>query len=230
MPVQDWMSKDLVTIDADTSIMKASKVMKQNDIQHLPVLSKGRLVSIVSDRDLKEATPSKATTLDIHEMYYLLDKIVVKSLMAKTLYTITPGDTVEKAAAVMLKHHISALPVLDTRGGLAGIITKGDIFRAFVSISGIHQGPLAMGFELEDQPGSIRNVTDVIRSHHGRIASIMTSYTSAPEGFRHVSSAPTKSPTKPPSGRIWKASTGSSILSKKKLLKPLISPTASRLS
>ncbi len=124
MPVQDWMSKDLVTIDEDTSIMKASKVMKQNDIQHLPVLSKGRLVGIVSDRDLKEATPSKATTLDIHEMYYLLDKIVVKSLMPKTLFTITPGDTVEKAAAVMLKHHISALPVLDAQGGLAGILSQ----------------------------------------------------------------------------------------------------------
>ena len=109
------MSKDLVTIDEDTSIMKASKVMKQNDIQHLPVLRKGRLVGIVSDRDLKEATPSKATTLDIHEMYHLLDTITVKSLMPKNLFTIAPGDTVEKAAAVMLKHHISALPVVDAK-------------------------------------------------------------------------------------------------------------------
>jgi acetoin utilization protein AcuB len=186
MPVQDWMSKDLVTIDEDTSIMKASKVMKQNDIQHLPVLSKGRLVGIVSDRDLKEATPSKATTLDIHEMYYLLDKIQVKSLMAKTLFTIAPGDTVEKAAAVMLKRHVSALPVVDAHGGLAGILTKGDVFKAFVSISGVYQGPLAMGLELEEQPGTIRNVTDVIRAHNGRIASIMTGYEGVPEGFRHV--------------------------------------------
>ena len=97
MPVKDWMSQDLVTIEEDTSIMKASKIMKQNNIQHLPVLRQGRLVSIVSDRDLKEATPSKATTLDIHEMYYLLDKVTVKSLMPKHLYTIAPGDTVEKS-------------------------------------------------------------------------------------------------------------------------------------
>lgn len=186
MPVQDWMSKDLITIDEDTSILKASKVMKQNKIQHLPVLRKGRLVGIVSDRDLKEATPSKATTLDIHEMYYLLDKVLVKTLMSNTLVTIAPGDTVEKAAAVMLRNHISALPVVDARGGLAGILTKGDIFRAFVSISGIYQGTLAMGFELEEQPGSIRNVTDVIRAHGGRIASIMTGYEGAPAGFRHV--------------------------------------------
>ena len=186
MPVQDWMSKDLVTIDADTSIMKASRVMEQNEIQHLPVLSQGRLVGIVSDRDLKEATPSKATTLDIHEMYHLLDTITVKSLMPKKIFTITPGETVEKAAAVMLKHHISALPVVDPGGTLAGIITKGDIFRAFVSISGIYQGPLAMGLELPDQLGYIKQVTDVIRENGGRIASIMTRYEEAPEGFKRV--------------------------------------------
>ena len=186
MPVQDWMSKDLVTVDADTSIMKASKVMKQNNIQHLPVMSQGRLAGIVSDRDLKEATPSKATTLDIHEMYHLLDTIAVKSLMPKHLFTITPRETVEKAAAVMLKQHISALPVVDAQGALAGIITKGDIFRAFVSISGIYQGPLAMGLELPDQPGYIKQVTDVIREHGGRIASIMTRYEGAPEGFKRV--------------------------------------------
>jgi acetoin utilization protein AcuB len=186
VPVQDWMSKDLVTIDEDTSIMKASKVMKQNDIQHLPVLSKGRLVGMVSDRDLKEATPSKATTLDIHEMYYLLDKIAVKSLMSKTLVTIAPENTIEKAAAVMLKSHISALPVVDANGALAGIITKGDIFRAFVSISGIYQGALALGVELPDEAGHIKQVTDVIRAHGGRIASIMTRYEGASEGFKHV--------------------------------------------
>jgi len=180
------MSKDLITIDEDTSIMKASKVMKQNDIQHLPVLRKGRLAGIVSDRDLKEATPSKATTLDIHEMYYLLDKIAVKSLMPKTLLIIAPGDTVEKAAAVMLKNHISALPVVDANGALAGILTKGDVFRAFVSISGIYQGPLALGVELPDEAGYIKQVTDVIRTHGGRIASIMTRYEGVPEGFKHV--------------------------------------------
>jgi acetoin utilization protein AcuB len=184
MPVKDWMSKDLITIDEDTSIMKASKVMKQNEIQHLPILRQGRLVGIVSDRDLKEATPSKATMLDIHEMYYLLDKILVKSLMSKDLVTISPGATVEKAAAIMLKRRISALPVLDENGVLTGIITKGDIFRAFVSVSGIYQGPLAMGVELPDQAGYIKQVTDLIRAHGGRIASIVTRYEGAPEGFK----------------------------------------------
>lgn len=186
MPVKDLMSKDLITVNVDDSIMKASKLMKDNKIQHLPVLKKGRLAGIVSDRDLKEASPSKATALDIHELYYLLDMITVGSVMPSRLFTIAPGDTVEKAAAVMLKHNISALPVVNPEGDLEGIITKGDIFRAFVSISGIFQGEWAMGFELADQPGSIKEVTDIIRAHGGRIASILTGYEWAPPGFRHV--------------------------------------------
>ncbi|MFZ0050680.1 MAG: CBS and ACT domain-containing protein [Desulfobaccales bacterium] len=186
MPVQDFMSKDLITVDEDASIIKASKLMKQNQVRHLPVLRKGRLLGIVSDLELKEATPSKATTLDIHEMYYLLDRIKVKSLMPKQLFTIAPGETVEKAAAVMLNRNISALPVVDHQGALQGIITKGDIFRAFVSISGINQAPLAMGFELEDQPGSVKAVADLIQAHGGRIASILSSYGEGPESFLRV--------------------------------------------
>jgi acetoin utilization protein AcuB len=186
MPVQDFMSKDLITVDEDASIIKASKLMKQNRIRHLPVLRKGRLLGIVSDLELKEATPSKATTLDIHEMYYLLDRIKVKSLMPKQLSTIAPGETVEKAAAVMLNRNISALPVVDHQGALQGIITKGDIFRAFVSISGINQAPLAMGFELEEHPGSVKAVTDLIQAHGGRIASILSNYGEAPESLLRV--------------------------------------------
>jgi acetoin utilization protein AcuB len=186
MPVKDLMSKELVNVNVDDPIMKASKIMKENGIQHLPVLKKGALVGIVSDRDLKEASPSKATALDIHELYYLLDKITVGSVMPPRLITIAPLDTVEKAAAVMLNNNISALPVVSEGGGLAGIITKGDIFRAFVSISGIFQGEWAMGLELADEPGSIKEVTDVIRAHGGRIASILTGYEWAPPGLRHV--------------------------------------------
>ena len=186
MPVRDLMSKKLVTVNFEDSILKASKLMKDNRIQHLPVLKQGRLVGIVSDRDLKEAQPSKATTLDIHELYYLLDKVTAGSVMPSRLFTIAADATVEKAAAVMLKHNISALPVINPTGDLEGIITKGDVFRTFVSISGIHQGDLAMGFELEDRPGSIKEVTDVIRAHGGRLASILTDYELAPPGFRHL--------------------------------------------
>ena len=186
MPVKDWMSSEVITVEEDVSIVKASKLMKQNGIQHLPVTKKGRLIGIISDRDLKEAQPSKATTLEIHELYYLLDEIKVKSLISPNLFTTTQEDTIEKAAATMLKHHISALPVVSPEGELEGVITKGDVFRAFVSISGIHLAELSFGFELEDRPGSIGEVANTIRAHGGRIVSILTDYELAAEGFRHV--------------------------------------------
>ncbi|UCG11639.1 MAG: CBS domain-containing protein [Deltaproteobacteria bacterium] len=92
----------------------------------------------------------------------------------------------DKAAALMLEHGISALPVVDNKGNLEGITTKGDVFRAMVAVSGIHQAPLQLGLELEDQPGSIDAVTEVIRAHGGRIVSIINTYHQAPENFRHV--------------------------------------------
>jgi acetoin utilization protein AcuB len=186
MLVQDWMSSKVISVNHDASIMKASKLMKQNGIQHLPVLKEERLIGIISDRDLKEAQPSDATALDIYELYYLLDELKVNSVMSPKLFTITSEESVEKAAATMLKHNISALPVVNPQGELRGIITKGDVFRAFVSISGIYQAELQIGFQLEDRPGSIGQVAGVIRAHGGRIVSILTEYERAPEGFRFV--------------------------------------------
>jgi acetoin utilization protein AcuB len=186
MLVKYWMSGNVITVDEHASIMKASRLMKEHGIQHLPVMKKGRLIAMVSDRDLKEAQPSKATTLDIHELYYLLDQLQVGDIASGNLHTTTAEHTVDKAAALMLKHGISALPVVDEQGELEGIITRGDVFRALVTVSGIYQAPLQIGFEVEDRPGSIKEVTDVIRAHSGRIVSIITNYGHAPEGFRHL--------------------------------------------
>ncbi|MEJ2427617.1 MAG: CBS and ACT domain-containing protein [Deltaproteobacteria bacterium] len=184
MLVKDWMTREVITVEEDVSVMKASKLMKEKGFQHLPVIKKKRLTGIVSDRDLKEAHPSKATTLDIHELYYLLDKLKVEEVMSKNPYTVRGDETTDKAAALMLKHDISALPVVDQRGDLQGIITKGDVFRAMVTVSGIYQAPLQLCVEIEDRPGSIRKVTDVIRAHGGRLVSMITTYEQAAKGFR----------------------------------------------
>ena len=186
MLVKDWMTREVITVEEDVSIMKASKLMKDKGFQHLPVVRQGRLTGIVSDRDLKEAHPSKATTLDIHELYYLLDKLQVKKVMSKNPHTVSGNETTDRAAALMLKHDISALPVVDQKGDLQGIITKGDVFRAMVSVSGIYQAPLQLCVEIEDRPGSIRKVTDVIRANGGRIVSMISTYEQAPQGFRHL--------------------------------------------
>ena len=186
MPVKDWMSKDLVTIDADTSIMKASRVMKQNEIQHLPVLSKGILTGIVSDRDLKEATPSKATTLDVHELYYLLAELQVQEIMSRNPIGVSQDDTVEHAAQIMLEHTISGLPVVDAAGGVVGIITQSDVFRAFMHITGMLQGGVQFALRLEDRPGLIKEVVDLLRARGARFVSLLSSYATSQEGYRDV--------------------------------------------
>ena len=186
MLVKDWMSKDPITINDDTSMMKAIHLMKQNRFRRLPVLQQGRLVGIVSDRDLKEASPSKATTLDVHELYYLLSELHVKDIMTRDPITVGPDDTVEHAAQVMLENTISGLPVVDEQGAVVGILTQSDVFRAFMHITGILQGGVQFALRLEDRPGLIKEVVDLLRAKGARFVSLLTSYTSAQEGYRDI--------------------------------------------
>ena len=186
MLVKDWMSKDPVTINDDTSMMKAIHLMKQNRFRRLPVLHEGHLAGIVSDRDLKEASPSKATTLDVHELYYLLAELHVKDIMTRDPVTVAPEDTVERAAQLMLENTISGLPVVDDQGKVVGILTQSDVFRAFMHITGILQGGVQFALRLEDRPGLIKEVVDLLRGRGARFISLLTSATSAQEGCRDV--------------------------------------------
>jgi len=186
MLVKDWMSKDPITINDDTSMMKAIHLMKQNRFRRLPVLHEGRLVGIVSDRDLKEASPSKATTLDVHELYYLLAELQVKDIMTRDPVTVTPDDTVEHAAQVMLENTISGLPVVDDQGQVVGILTQSDVFRSFMQITGILQGGVQFALRLEDRPGLIKEAVDLLRGRGARLVSLLTSSTSVQEGYRDV--------------------------------------------
>jgi acetoin utilization protein AcuB len=186
MLVKDWMSKDPITITDDTSMMKAIHLMKQNRFRRLPVLQEGRLVGIVSDRDLKEASPSKATTLDVHELYYLLAELQVKDIMSRDPVTVSPDDTVEHAAQIMLENTISGLPVVTDHGDVVGILTQSDVFRAFMHITGILQGGVQFALRLEDRPGLIKEVVDLLRDRGARFVSLLTSFTSAQEGYRDI--------------------------------------------
>src|SRR4030042_1202248 len=126
MLVQDWMTKNPVAITDETSMMKAIHLMKERRFRRLPVLHQGKLVGMVTDRDLKEASPSKATTLDVHELYYLLAELQIKEIMSKNPLSVSPDDTVEHAAQLMLEKTISGLPVVDQGDKLVGIITQSD--------------------------------------------------------------------------------------------------------
>ena len=185
MLVRDCMSKKIITINEDTPIMQALRIMKDNNIRRLPVIKNSDIIGMVTDKDLKEATPSKATSLDVHEIYSLLSEIKVKDIMSKDLYTIGPDESVEKAAMLMLKRKISGLPVLE-KGNLIGIITQTDIFKALVDISGLTRGGVKIAVELPDIPGTTQEVINTIRTYSGRILSVMTSYDVDKEGHRHL--------------------------------------------
>ncbi len=185
MLVRDRMSRTVITLDEDTPIIKALNIMKDNNIRRLPVTKNEKITGMVTDRDLKEATPSKVTSLDVHEIYRLLSEIKVKDIMSKDILTIGPDESIEKAAMLMLKKKISGLPVIEG-GKLVGIITQTDIFKALVDISGLNRGGIKIAIEIPDIPGTTQEVINMIRAHDGRILSVMTSYDADKEGHRHL--------------------------------------------
>ncbi len=188
MLVGDWMSRNVVTATEDVSMIKAGRMLRERKIRRLPVVDKeGRLVGIVSERDLKAASPSAATTLDMYEMTYLLSEMKLKSIMTRSPRSIRPGDTVERAALVMRDLKIGSLPVVDADNKVVGIITDTDIFRLFVSITGIDQDGIQIGLRLGTSEGSLKPVLDALRGHEARIISILSSYDRTDASRRDVS-------------------------------------------
>ena len=153
MLVKNWMSKNVITIDVNDSMQDAMKLLKENDIRMLPVMKKAKLVGIVTDRDLKKASASDATSLEIHELLYLLMKIKAKDIMTKDVITVPPDYTVEETAQVLEKKRISGAPVVDADGQLVGTITQTDLFRVLISLTGVGNGGIQFGFQVEDRPG-----------------------------------------------------------------------------
>jgi acetoin utilization protein AcuB len=186
MLIKDWMAKDPITITEDTSMIKAIHIMKERRFRRIPVVAQGKLVGMVTDRDLKEASPSKATSLDVHELYYLLAELQVQEIMSRNPISVSQDDTVEHAAQIMLEHTISGLPVVDKAGKVVGIITQSDVFRAFMHITGVLQGGVQFALRLEDRPGLIKEVVDLLRARGARFVSLLSSYTATSEGFRDV--------------------------------------------
>ena len=139
MQVEQWMNRDLVTVSPDESFRTAMHLIRQKGIRHLPVAEGKRLVGIITDRDLRQAAPSGATSLSIHELHYILERVTVREIMTKQVVTIRPEQTVEEAALLLLGHRIGGLPVV-REGELCGIITETDILQAFLQLRG--KGPL----------------------------------------------------------------------------------------
>ncbi|CCH49576.1 CBS and ACT domain-containing protein [Pseudodesulfovibrio piezophilus] len=187
MLVKNWMTAEVVTITPDRSMMKASKLMKDKIISCVPVVDEnGKIVGIVSDRDIKDASPSKATTLDMHELYYLLSEIKIKDIMTKKVTTIREDETVEKAAVLMLEGRFGSLPVVDENNVVVGIITDTDVFKVLVEISGIYEGGVQVCLEISTGPGSLAPILDYLKENGARIMSVMTHNVPESEGLKNV--------------------------------------------
>lgn len=186
MLVKNWMSQPAITISKSSSMQDAINLMKSHRITLLPVMDKHRLVGVVTDRDLKKASASDATTLEVHELLYLLSTIHVKDIMTPNPISVPPDYTIEETAELLLSHKISGVPVVDHQGAVVGVITHTDLFKVIISLTGIGKKGIQFAFRLEDRQGSIMDVAHVIRNFGGRITSILTSYEKAPEGYRNV--------------------------------------------
>lgn len=175
MLVKNWMTKGAVTLSPDRSMMKASKLMKDKQISGLPIVDEEeRVVGIVTNKDIKDASPSKATTLDMHELYYLLSEIKVGDIMTRNPVTIKEGQTVEKAAALMLEGHFGSLPVVDEDDRLVGIITDSDVFNVLIDITGVRAGGMQVCMQIPTKQGSLAPVLDTLQNNGARIMSVLT--------------------------------------------------------
>lgn len=185
MFVSDWMTRKVLTVAPDDFLSDAIALMQEKGIKHLPVVKAGKLAGILSDRDIKEYCPSKATALDIYELHYLLAKTRIKDAMRTKVQTTAPDMPIEEAAMQFLDRNIGCLPVLDGHR-LVGIISDKDIYRALVDITGIRHGGHRVCVTIADRPGTIRDLADIIRNHGFRLQGILTSYEGVRDGFRRI--------------------------------------------
>lgn len=185
MFVSGWMTRKVFTVGPDDNITDAIKLMREQKVKHLPVLKNGELKGIISDRDIREYSPSKATSLDIYELHYLLAKMKVREVMKPNVIITTPDTPVEEAAMLLHDMNIGCLPVVD-RDKLVGIISDKDIFRVLIDITGIRHRGHRIYLTIEDRPGSVKEVADIIRKHDFSLQSVLTSYETVKEGYRDV--------------------------------------------
>ncbi|MDZ7704294.1 MAG: CBS domain-containing protein [Trueperaceae bacterium] len=172
MLVSEWMTKDPRVVSSKTPIMEAMQMMRSGGYRRLPVVDGGALVGIVTDRDLRDATPSQATSLSVYELNYLLSKLSLKEVMQSAPITVSPDDPVERAALLMEEHKISGLPVVEHER-VVGIFTITDMLRAFVTGLGLREGGTRVTAELPDEPGVLARVANA--GPPSNIVAVMTS-------------------------------------------------------
>ena len=161
MAVKDFMTRKVVYISPDTTIAHAADIMRDQKLHRLPVIENDKLVGLVTEATIAEASPSKATSLSIYEMNYLLNKTKVKDVMIHDVVTVSKYASLEDATYLMLKNKIGILPVVDNEQ-VYGVITDRDIFKAFLEVSGYGEEGVRMRFVTEDKVGVLAKIVTLI--------------------------------------------------------------------
>ena len=174
MRIQDMMTKNPITVDSETLVLDAQRIMKENNIRRLPIVDKGKLVGIVTKHDLLEASPSPATSLSVFELNYLLSKMKVREIMRKNPLTVAPDTPFEEALRLGQEKKIGAFPVVED-GKVVGITTESDIIRFLTRALGIKEEGSRVTIEgLGGKLGELENIVSIANQHHTIILSMMS--------------------------------------------------------
>lgn len=174
MKIRDIMTKNPITVDSETLVLDAQKIMKENNIRRLPVVDKGKLVGIITKHDLLEAAPSPATSLSIHELNYLLSKMKVKEIMKKNPVTLSPDTPFEEGFRIGQDKKIGSFPVVE-KGKLIGITTESDIVRFLTRALGIREEGSRITIEgLGEKLGDLEKIISIVDQHETIILSMMS--------------------------------------------------------
>jgi acetoin utilization protein AcuB len=173
MLVGERMTHPVVSVSPGLSIQDALQLMRRKNIRRTPVVQDGRLIGIVSDKDLLYASPSDVTSLSIWEINYLLSNITVGEVMTGVVVTITEDTPIEEAARIMADNKIGGLPVVKN-GGIVGIITETDLFHILLELTGAREFGVRATFNLKDVPGELVKVANVMAEEGGNVIAIGT--------------------------------------------------------
>jgi acetoin utilization protein AcuB len=174
MLVKDWMSRPVITIAPDDSMRAARTLMNSNSIGALPVIRKDKLVGLLTERDLARAEASDASSLDAHEMIYLLEKVTVDKLMQTSPVTVEFDATLSEAANLFLENKIQSLPVMANGEQLMGVLTRSDLGRAFLTLTSFGRRGVEIGLRISNRPGAVLGVIAAVGNAGARLASLIS--------------------------------------------------------
>lgn len=173
MLVGERMTRNPVTILDTASIDDGLHLMRERRVRRLPVLdSSGKMVGIVSDKDLLHAAPSPATSLSVYELHYLLAKLSIKQVMSSPVISITADTPIEGAARIMADNKIGGLPVVED-GALAGIITETDIFKVLLELLGARTAGVRLTVKSREAKGVLAQITRILADVGANIVSVV---------------------------------------------------------